>query len=214
MILYVNGDSHSLGTMMPGETGASFIEILARHLGCEIYNDAEAASSAQRIVRTSKNYISKQPTDDLFVVIGWGTWEREEWEHDGKFYNIMSGWFKHLPDALQQQYHVWESGLNSDHVDSKSRHVHEQIFQLHLLFKQNNIPHLFFNCMYNFLSISPAQEKDWDNCYIGPYHSDSSFYWWLTNRGFGSDKWFHFGADAHQAWGNRLISYIEEHKLL
>jgi hypothetical protein len=214
MILYVNGDSHSLGTMMPGETGASFIEILARHLGCEIYNDAEAASSAQRIVRTSKNYISKQPIDDLFVVIGWGTWEREEWEHDGKFYNIMSGWFKHLPDALQQQYHVWESELNSDHVDSKSRYVHEQIFQLHLLFKQNNIPHLFFNCMYNFFSISPAQEKDWDNCYIGPYHSDSSFYWWLTNRGFGSDKWFHFGADAHRAWADRLIGYIKEQKLL
>jgi hypothetical protein len=214
MILFVNGDSHSLGAMKPGSTGASFVDLVSQHLDCDVHNLSEAASSAQRILRTTKNYIATASADQLFVLIGWGTWEREEWEHEGKFYNVMPLWYKHLPDALQQRYHVWAAGLEPDHVDAKSRQIHEEIFDLHTWLQQQNIPHLFFNCMYNFFGIQPDQKKDWNNCYIGPYDNDASFYWYLTQKGYDSDKWYHFGPDGHRAWADCLISYIQEHKLL
>ena len=214
MILYVNGDSHSRGIMPTGLSGSSFVDIVAKTFNLNIHNDADAASSAQRILRTTKDYIAITSADKLFVLIGWGTWEREEWEHEGKFYNVMPLWYKHLPDALQQRYNAWADSLEPDHVDAKSRQIHEEIFNLHHWLQQQDIPHLFFNCMYNFFGIRPDQKKDWSNCYIGPYDNNASFYWYLTQQGYDSDKWYHFGPDGHQAWADRLISHIQEHQLL
>jgi hypothetical protein len=215
MILYVNGDSHSLGAMKSGAVGDSFVDLIKQHFNCKVHNDAEPASSAQRIIRTTKNYIDELLSrDQLFILVGWGTWEREEWEYEGKFYNIMLHWYKHLPEALQQQYHDWASDLGSDSIDKKSQKTHEEIFQLHQSLQQHNIPHLFFNCMYNFFGIKEDQKKDWNNCYVGPYDNDCSYYWYLTKRGYTSDSWYHFGEDGHKAWANVLIKYIEENKIL
>jgi hypothetical protein len=214
MILYVNGDSHSLGAMKSGESGSSFVEILSTKLNFPIRNDADLAASAQRIMRTTKQYIGSVDSTKIFVLIGWGTWEREEWEHDGKFYNIMQHWHKHLPDALQQRYHNWLADLNPDSIDKKSRQTHEEIFQLHQFLQRLKIPHLFFNCMYNFFGISDVQKKDWDNCYIGPYDNDASYYWYLNKQGYTSDKWYHFGPDGHHAWADFLIKYIETNKII
>jgi hypothetical protein len=212
MILYVNGDSHSRGGLTV-HSNQSFATRVAKEFGLDIVNEAQSGASNARILRTSKEYFATQQSPTL-VIIGWSTWEREEWQHENQYYNVNSSGHDPLPKALTDYYKKWVIDQTPDHLDAKSRQIHEEIYDLHLWLKQQRIPHLFFNCMYNFFGIQQDQKKDWNNCYIDPYDNDSSFYSYLTRCGFNSDDWYHFRNDAQRAWGDRLISYIKAHKLL
>ena len=209
MILYVNGDSHSQGVGV--QIDESYPVIIAKEFGLDIVNEAQSGASNARILRTSKEYLASQQTPDL-IVIGWSTWEREEWQYENTYYNVNSSGHDPLPKILEHSYKKWVIEQTPEILNKKSSHWHKEIFQFHKELLQKNIKHIFFNCMYNFFQIE--DKLDWDINFIGPYDNDSSYYWWLTQQGYESDKWYHFRASGHQAWGNRLISYIKEHKLL
>ena len=209
MILYVNGDSHSQGVGV--QIHESYPVIVAKEFGLDIVNDAQSGASNARILRTSKEYLASNQTPDL-IVIGWSTWEREEWQHENQYYNVNSSGHDPLPKILEHSYKKWVIEQTPEILNKKSLHWHKEIFQFHKELLQKNIKHIFFNCMYNFFQIE--DKLDWDMNFIGPYDNDSSYYWWLTQQGYESDKWYHFRASGHQAWGDRLISYIKEHKLL
>ena len=209
MILYVNGDSHSQG--MGVHLHESYPVIVAKEFGLDIVNEAQTGASNARILRTSKEYLASQQTPDL-IVIGWSTWEREEWQYENTYYNVNSSGHDPLPKILEHSYKKWVIEQTPEMLNKKSSHWHKEIFQFHKELLQKNIKHVFFNCMYNFFQIK--DKLDWDINFIGPYDNDSSYYWWLTQQGYESDKWYHFRASGHQAWGDRLISYIKEHKLL
>ena len=209
MILYVNGDSHSQGVGV--QIDESYPVIIAKEFGLDIVNEAQSGASNARILRTSKEYLASQQTPDL-IVIGWSTWEREEWQYENTYYNVNSSGHDPLPKILEHSYKKWVIEQTPEILNKKSLHWHKEIFQFHKELLQKNIKHIFFNCMYNFFQIE--DKLDWDMNFIGPYDNDSSYYWWLTQQGYESDKWYHFRASGHQAWGDRLISYIKEHKLL
>ena len=209
MILYVNGDSHSQGVGV--QIDESYPVIIAKEFGLDIVNEAQSGASNARILRTSKEYLASQQTPDL-VIIGWSTWEREEWQYENTYFNVNSSGHDPLPKILEHSYKKWVIEQTPEILNKKSLHWHKEIFQFHKELLQKNIKHIFFNCMYNFFQIE--DKLDWDMNFIGPYDNDSSYYWWLTQQGYESDKWYHFRASGHQAWGNRLISYIKEHKLL
>ena len=209
MILYVNGDSHSQGVGV--QIDESYPVIIAKEFGLDIVNEAQSGASNARILRTSKEYLTSQQTPDL-IVIGWSSWEREEWQYENTYYNVNSSGHDPLPKILEHSYKKWVIEQTPEILNKKSLHWHKEIFQFHKELLQKNIKHIFFNCMYNFFQIE--DKLDWDMNFIGPYDNDSSYYWWLTQQGYESDKWYHFRASGHQAWGNRLISYIKEHKLL
>jgi hypothetical protein len=209
MILYVNGDSHSQGVGV--QIHESYPVIVAKEFGLDIVNDAQSGASNARILRTSKEYLASNQTTDL-IVIGWSTWEREEWQHENQYYNVNSSGHDPLPKILEHSYKKWVIEQTPEILNKKSLHWHKEIFQFHKELLQKNIKHIFFNCMYNFFQIE--DKLDWDMNFIGPYDNDSSYYWWLTQQGYESDKWYHFRASGHQAWGDRLISYIKEHNLL
>ena len=209
MILYVNGDSHSQGVGV--QIDESYPVIIAKEFGLDIVNEAQSGASNARILRTSKEYLASQQTPDL-IVIGWSTWEREEWQYENTYYNVNSSGHDPLPKILEHSYKKWVIEQTPEMLNKKSLHWHREIFQFHKELLQKNIKHIFFNCMYNFFQIE--DKLDWDMNFIGPYDNDSSYYWWLTQQGYESDKWYHFRASGHQAWGDRLISYIKEHKLL
>ena len=209
MILYVNGDSHSQG--MGVHLHESYPVIVAKEFGLDIVNEAQTGASNARILRTSKEYLASQQTPDL-IVIGWSTWEREEWQYENTYFNVNSSGHDPLPKILEHSYKKWVIEQTPEMLNKKSSHWHKEIFQFHKELLQKNIKHVFFNCMYNFFQIK--DKLDWDINFIGPYDNDSSYYWWLTQQGYESDKWYHFRASGHQAWGDRLISYIKEHKLL
>ena len=209
MILYVNGDSHSQGVGV--QIDESYPVIIAKEFGLDIVNEAQSGASNARILRTSKEYLASQQTPDL-IVIGWSSWEREEWQYENTYYNVNSSGHDPLPKILEHSYKKWVIEQTPEILNKKSLHWHKEIFQFHKELLQKNIKHIFFNCMYNFFQIE--DKLDWDMNFIGPYDNDSSYYWWLTQQGYESDKWYHFRASGHQAWGDRLISYIKEHKLL
>jgi len=208
VILYVNGDSHSLGNNVKDKTKI-FASLLSQALNFELVNASKSGASNDSIIRTTCNYLANNQPD--LVVIGWSTWEREEWEYQGQFYNINS-YHGAIPKSLITKYKNWVTEQTPETLIEKSQQIHEKIYKLHCELIEKQIPHVFFNCMYNFFEIK--NQQDWNNSYVGPYENDSSYYWYLKNRNFVTDNWYHFGEDGHQAWANFLIDYIKENKLL
>jgi hypothetical protein len=212
MLLYANGDSHSIGAMKDGATGKSFVQLVAEHFNFDVRNDSEGASSATRIIRTTQDYLTKNKPQ--LVLIGWGTWEREEWVYDNQYYNIMVGWYKHLPEQLKSRYNNWEKQQDYDTLVKKSCLVHEHIHRLHRLLDACSIPHLFFNCMYDFQGVQTEDQYDWKNKYLDPYKSDKSYVWYMKNKKYEHDKWYHFAQEAHTEWANIIIKHIETNDLI
>ena len=111
MILYVNGDSHSAGAEAvnnhcfaeddplyrglgrrphPDNERASYGCLIANELRAILHCDAEAASSNDRIIRTTRDYIENEGKPD-FVLIGWSTWERQEWFYNDRWWQVNAG---------------------------------------------------------------------------------------------------------------------------
>ena len=208
MMLYVNGDSHSYGIGVG--TTETFVHGVANKFNLDLINQSKIGASNQSIIRTTQEYL-KNNTPDL-VLIGWTTWEREEWTHNGKYYNVNSSGHDVLPAELENKYKVWVTEQTSDTLNTKSQYWHNKIYNLHLDLQKENIPHLFFNCMYNFFKI--VNHVDWNRNYVGPYENNYSYYWYLKNLGHVTDKWYHYKKDGHHAWAKLLIEYIENHDII
>jgi hypothetical protein len=209
MILYVNGDSHSQSVRV--QTHESYPVIVAKEFGLDIINHAQLGASNARILRTSREYLATQQTPEL-IIIGWSTWEREEWQYENQYYNVNSSGHDTLPKILENSYKKWVIEQTPETLNKKSIQWHQEIFQFHKELIQKNIKHVFFNCMYNFFQTN--NQQDWATNFIGPYDNNSSYYWWLTQQGFQADSWYHFGADGHRAWATRLIDHIQEHNIV
>jgi len=209
MILYVNGDSNSFG--LDADYGKRFSSLLANEFNFHENNHAVPGASNQRIIRTTTEFLKHNRPD--FVMIGWTTWEREEWFHEGKYVDINSSGHNGLPEILIEKYKKWTIEQTPNMLDVKSKIWHEKIFSLHETLRKQNIKHLFFNCMYNFFAIEKNQEKDWSDCFLGPYDNSLSYYWYLKNKGYQS-KNYHYDTDGHAEWAKILIEFIREKKLI
>jgi len=238
MIVYVNGDSHSAGAealnlhafaeddgLYYGLGRKPHPENLKVSYGCNIANelhavlhcDAESASSNERILRTTNEYL-KQNHPDL-VIIGWSTWEREEWIYEGKDYQVTAGGTDDVPDALKNQYKQWVIDQSDPEViNLKLIRIHERIVDLHIKLEDQKIPHLFFNTFQSFHNIQNlkylgAEPIDWNGCYLGPYNEELTYYNWLKAQGFqtATPTSYHFRADAHRAWSEYLLqNYVQK----
>ena len=202
MLLYANGDSHTAPW--------SYVDILGEELAFEFVNQAQGGCSNASIIRRTREYI-KHTIPDL-VIIGWSTWEREEWEYKNQYYNVNSSGHDQLPDELQKQYKQWVTKQTQKTLNKKSKYWHTEIYKLHQILERELIPHVFFNCMYNFFNARP--HYPWNNCYIGPYENDLSYYHWLKAQGATADEWYHYKTDGHRMWAKRVINYIKENKIL
>jgi len=222
LILYVNGDSHSAGAEAVNDycfaEDDPFYHALGRiphpdnervSYGCNIANelfavlhcDAESASSNSRIIRTTREYLETITPD--FVIIGWSTWEREEWLHDGVYWQINAGGVgQDWPDPVKERYRDYVLNLNwYEHT----RDAHRQIHEFHTELLDSGIPHLFFNTYNDFHTERPVY---WHDSYIDPYNPDMTYWKWLTDQGFESNSSFHFRADAHRKWAEFLLSHL------
>ena len=238
MILYVNGDSNSAAAEAitpfgfaeddpnykhlgraphPDNLVVSYGKLLADMLCAELECEAESASSNHRIIRTTKNRLFTNlfvdvVGDPAMVLIGWSTWEREEWWHEGtgKYWQVNAGGIGHdWPDEIKGRYRHYIANLD---YDKCVRRAHDEIYELHLDLKLLNIPHLFFNCFEPFTNVTPV---DWDHSYLEPYNPKFTFYNWLRAHGHqtvypGS---YHFGAAAHADWADLLHQYVVQNFL-
>jgi hypothetical protein len=223
MILYVNGDSHSAGAEAvnsycfaeddplyralgriphPDNERASYGCLIANELGAILHCDAESASSNARIIRTTRDYLANEGRPDA-VIIGWSTWEREEWLLDNRYWQVNAGGVGHdWPEEIKERYKKYIVQIDWDRYE---RAAHDEIFAFHNELTNLEIPHLFFNCYSDFQN---QVMQDWNNCYVEPYDPDMTYWQWLTNNGFESNQSYHFRADAHRKWAEFLLPHL------
>jgi len=226
VILYVNGDSHSAGAEAvntyafaeddplyhglgrqphPDNERVSYGCELANMLGAVLHCDAESASSNDRIVRTTYEYLSNFPNNSKpeLVIIGWSTWEREEWWHEGtqRYWQVNAGGIgEDWPSEIKDMYRSYIANINYDHAVRKA---HGKIHQLHRYLAEAQIPHIFFNTWEPFTNVV---HFDWGASYIGAYDPELSYYQWLLKKGHQTVRpdSYHFGPAAHRAWAEFL----------
>ena len=229
MVLYVNGDSHTAGAEAvnpcafaeddpgfehlkrlphPDNLAVSWGKKLSTMLKMGFHCDAESASSNDRIIRTTKQYVENHK--DVFVIIQWSTWEREEWLIDDEYYQVNASGIDIVPDSHKDKYKEYVANVN---WHTKTIEAHKQIIELHDYLNDRNIPHIFFNGNNNFSNIS--KKYDWGASYIQPYNK-FSFNDYLISEGIetvlpGS---YHFGVDGHTKWANFMLKYIVKNNLL
>lgn len=232
MILYVNGDSHAAGAEAavphawakddeffwglgqrphPENERVSFGCELANQLYAILQCDAQAGGSNRRIIRTTREWLRSQDrVDNVFVVLQWSTWEREEWFYENQWWQVNASGIDHVPHELEDRYKKFI--VNVDWRTARED-AHEEIWQFHQELKLNNVRHVMFNGNNNLSGLSP---RDWGTNYIGPYDPAQTYDSVLRSCGFTTvrpESW-HFGADAHCFWGNYLLQYINNNQLL
>ena len=231
MILYANGCSHTAAAeaVVPagfakddGKNGidrrphplnlaASWCTHLARDLGMTLHCDAETASSNDRIIRTTREWIANNPNQlhDVFMVIQWTTWEREEWLHKGTWYQVNASGVDWVPQELQQRYKQFV--VNVDWT-AKTQECHEKIWALHTELQSSNISHLFYSSFSTFSDVQ--NHHDWGTSYMYPYDRQGSYNAILQQNGHVHTKWCHFDAKGHCFWANYVLQYIKQHNLV
>jgi hypothetical protein len=236
VILYVNGDSHTaaaeavnahafaeddpllnyLGRLPhPANLAVSWGKKLAEIVKFGFKCDAESAASNQRIIRTTRHWLSQRvrPAENTLVIIQWSTWERQEWLIESTYYQVNASGIDHVPASHQQAYKEYIAGISWHDVCVAA---HQLIWDFHLELIQQGIQHVFFNGNTALEEIAADQRMDWGSSYIEPYNAKMTYNQWLLDNSFETvapDSW-HFGKEAHSAWAHFVLQYIVKHKLI
>jgi hypothetical protein len=233
MILYINGDSHTaaaeavnahafaeddpnlyeLGRLPhPDNFAVSWANRLAHLMGANLSCHAESASSNDRILRTTREWLTTQGYDqDLLVIIQWSTWEREEWLHNGIYYQVNGSGIDQVPIELQNRYKEFVANID---WKTKTLQAHKDIWEFHQELESQDVKHIFFNGNNDF---GPLKEQyDWGASYIGPYNPKSTFNYLIQDQGIQTvapNSW-HFGKDGHSYFHRFMLQYIINNKLI
>ena len=233
MILFVNGDSHTaaaeavnphafaeddadlayLGrTPHPANLAVSWGRRLSETLKAGFHCAAESASSNSRILRTTRDWLRQQVTyNDLLLIIQWSTWEREEWLHEGVYYQVGSSGIDHVPQPLQEKYCNFVTGTD---WKLKTHQAHKEIWAFHQELADQGIKHIFFNGNNDFSQIT--DQHDWSTSYIGPYDPGSTYDAIIRARGIDTvtpNSW-HFGPDGHAVFHRFLLNHVMSNRLI
>jgi hypothetical protein len=233
-MLYVNGDSHTAGAEAvnphafaeddpklfylgraphPENLEVTWGKLLSLALRAGFHCDAESASSNERILRTTRAWLNerKNNIDKIIVVIQWSTWEREEWLHNGTYYQVNGSGIDMVPPELEQKYKQYIVDIN---WQEKTEHAHRAIWEFHQDLNAQGIDHIFFNGNNDFSKIK--DQKDWGLSYISPYDPTQTFNAQILNAGFETvaPNSYHFGKDAHAWWFKHILDYIIQHKFI
>lgn len=230
MILFVNGDSNSAGAEAvnpccwisddpkyweivgeekyrghPDNLAVSYGKIISDKLNYEYINHASAAASNSKILRTTYKYLEHNKPD--FIIIGWASWEREEWfnEEDGVYYQVNASGADSVPSKWTTRYKNFVINCGNT-IHLKAQADHEKIYELHCYLLNLQIKHLFFNCHATFHN-KVTNFYDWQNCYIEPY-SEFNYIDYLLLNDYKHNKWWHFGADGHAKWAEFLLPHL------
>lgn len=232
-ILYVNGDSHTAaaeavnlhafaeddGALFymgraphPANLSVSWGKVLSQTLRASFHCGAESASSNTRILRTTKDWLSKSRAQDALVIIQWSTWEREEWQDEnGTYFQVNASGIDDVPDSMKLRYKNFVIDVD---WNACTQMWHDRIWAFHQELEAENIPHIFFNGNNSFERIQ--NRHDWGISYMDPYSNAGTYTSVLQNNGYQTvapDSW-HFGKEAHSFWSNYLLQYIISNKII
>jgi hypothetical protein len=235
VILYVNGDSHTAAAEAvnvhafseddpkyfylgraphPDNLQVSWGRLLSLALQAGFHCGAESASSNQRIIRTTKEWLSTiQNQDNVLVIIQWSTWEREEWydKESKQYFQVNASGIDHVPQALQEKYRQYIMGID---WQAKTEEAHDQIWAFHKELEAKGIKHIFFNGNNDFSKIK--DQKVWNMCYVAPYEPTMTFDAIVRKQGIETvaSNSYHFGKDAHSFFNRFMLQYIITNKFI
>jgi hypothetical protein len=234
MILYVNGDSHTAGAEAvnshafaeddgrynylgrlphPENLAVSWGQVLANALKMGFKCDAESGASNTRIIRTTRNWLARNPQSlsEILLVIQWSTWERQEWLIDGEYFQVNASGVDIVPESHQLAYKKFIADIDYFQVKQAA---HQEVWNFHNELAQMGVRHIFFNADMAFNDVEP--ELDWGNCYVNPYDKNMTYSGWLKNNGHSTvaPDSYHFGQTAHAAWAGFMLQYIVANKFI
>lgn len=234
MILYVNGDNHSAASCAinkhsfasddfakvalgkkphPDNLAVSYGMQLSKMLRLALVCDAESGSSNERIMRTTREFLSNRNKDDYtVVVIGWTDWMRTEfWDPEVReFVQANLAFPNSVPDHLEKEF---RKHIVAADIKNRASEWHGKIYELHQELLDQKIAHLFFNSQDNFQSVPMDQRKNWKNCFVNPYKPGSSYVEMLEAKKFVHDEWYHYRSDGHLYWAGYLFTWLTENNL-
>lgn len=234
MILYVNGDSHTAGAEAvnsyafaeddpalfymgriphPANIAVSWGKLLGQNIRASFHCGAESASSNQRILRTTRDWLAQPRNQDVLVVIQWSTWEREEWLHNGTYYQVNASGIDRVPADLQQRYKEFVAGVDWHRC---TEHWHTEIWNFHQELEAQQIPHVFFNGNTSFDRIPLQNHYNWGTSYINPYSKTGTYTSVLQQNNYQTvaPDSYHFGKEAHSFWANYVLQYIVRNQII
>ena len=234
MILYVNGCSHSAAAEAavrhawscddgnlwgtgkgphPANLAVSYGKHMADALDAELVCQASSGGSNDRIIRTTQDWIQLNPNKlvDTVMILQWTTWEREEWLHDGVWYQVNASGADTVPTELAERYKNYIVDID---WTVKTDDAHNKIWNMHLYLKELGIKHLFFSGQSTFSDIQ--NQRDWGKSYMYPYVREESYHNWLINNGgtYANAKSYHFDSKSHRLWAEHVLQYIKDNQLL
>jgi len=229
-VIYINGDSHSAGAQIindysfaeddnrytalgrrphPENIPYTFGYKLASALNQPFFLDAESASSNDRIIRTTKKAINETINkQNMFIIIGWATFEREEWPYKDGYLQLSASGTDSVPKEFETDYKKWVLNQTKIVLDKKTKIWHDRIYEFHLELREQNIKHLFFNTYLYFNTIE--NKLDWHDQFINPYSQNETYFHWCRNKEFTTrNNGYHYGADAHNAYFLYLLEKVK-----
>lgn len=229
--IYVNGDSHTAAAEAvnphafaeddgqlfymgraphPDNLKVSWGYQLAELAKTKFHCGAESASSNDRIMRTTKDWLNHKRTNDVLVIIQWSTWEREEWLHNDIYYQVNASGIDHVPDTLKLRYKEFIANVD---WNLKTREWHDKIWSFHQELESQKIKHFFFNGNTHFGKI--ANKHDWNNSYLEPYNQLQTFDK-ILNQKFSTvtPDSYHYGPEAHSYWARFMLKTLSSNNLL
>ena len=232
-MIYLNGDSHTAGAdIIPGIAFAqddplyltyahkphplalqkTFGFYLAQTMNNAFYCDALSGSSNDRILRTTREFIENTQDKDTigFVVIGWTSWEREEWKYKNDYLQVTASGTDSVPESMVEDYRTWVIKQTPENHIQKTKQWHDRIWDFHNELVDQNIKHVFFNTVSSFDTVK--EQQDWHNCYFGPYDKNYTMHAWLVNQGYSTvtPQCMHFGVNAHKYFSQCIHLYCME----
>ena len=234
MILYVNGCSHTAAAEAavrhawavddeqywnkgseahPANLAVSYGRHVADALGATLICQASSGGSNDRVIRTTKAWIENNPTNlkHTFMILQWTTWEREEWLHNGTWYQVNASGIDHVPDELQERYKNYV--INVD-WNIKTPEAHDKIWNMHQYLKGLGVRHLFFSGHSTFSDIQ--NQHNWGANYMHPYVREESYHNWLKNNGgtYANAASYHFDAKSHRLWAEHVLQYMLNNQIV
>jgi len=206
---------------------------LAQLLGREPVNIACGGLSNTGIVRNvtewiHQNYDAEQ--HDLFVIVGWTESLRMEvpspFVVDYWSGNPDADWIPNFAGNYLQVNIGWQGG-NSEEAKVLRNGVHDfqarngnylemvsanSVLQLQYLFKHLNISYVMSNTMHQFTAspyLAPMLKLMDRQHYMCITDNSQSFYRYYLAQGYTNElaKYWHLGADAHEAYAHRLRDF-------
>ena len=206
-MIYVNGDSHSAGAELingycfaaddrrhvawgsrahPDAIPHTYGYKIAQALNQPFFMDAESASSNAKILRTTRQFLDNtKDKSKLFVIIGWTSSEREEWEYQDGYIQITASGIDSVPESMLEDYKEWVLKQTPEESRRKEQLWIQKIDQFSKELDDQNIKHLFFHI--------------------------TEYTQYLRKQGYQNvNGGYHFGIDAHTAWYKYLLPKVQE----